>query len=1017
MKQVRLFFSNFFILLILLLSATYSLAEVRVSAKEIEYIKQDVALQKKIASELQLFLDGRESILPNSTLQDLRIIGSFSVKRKIKGLQKLLDEKIAENYATVLEARNRLEKKHLEELHKYEQEIIILKIKFFKMPERHRLLLLNMQNIISNNVQKLQELEKVKAESNKIKKELYDSLTKLKEQQKQENITDLERDNLLERINIENFRATLIDIKLGWLKIFEERTNKYHTIARELVKFSMEMENMSIYSLDDSYNKINIIWRNLVDNIFRYISGQDLYQDIPTIPEISDNFKNNKEYLGVYLNLRNELESVTNIYDEYLAADADQYYRILLDTSKIRADIFNKIMDSGSKFEVKSLYSHYLQDLIRETNIVPYRWIAISYYILADFKESFLASSWNEIILSLTTIFALIIIIAIVFSFFGQISNRTEYIFKRFARNIYRFNPSLANLYMESGLNRLIPLSIILVITYLANFLLFHSSVPELREILPYVNYYIYYKMFNILVHFIVIKLTGYNFRIRYARRLIIENSAQKIALFVLIYFIVLRIIETVVGHTLFYNLVLQITPYVSLILLTIFLINWHNEIYFFARQSNKKFIQDITYQIFRTPLVYLAYVPLFIWIAIYTLLSKYKSWLAQFDISKRFSIALFRRKIRLTINDESDNKSLPEDYINIFKSFDIADKFNIEKEELTTAKDYIDNWIEKRTKEHSLAIVSMRGSGKTIVINNLEKHYQDLKIIRIKVDKNIATESELLNFLDQYLGKKSLTKKDINIDDIIKMWDKVAKKETLILIDDIHNCFLGVKGGFTAFKTFINIINARTENLYWCVTCNEYSWNYLSKVFGEHCGFNNIITNIKWNEEEIKELIYKRHNTTKYKLSFNEIILAAGTSYIKKKNVYSYIEDKFFRLLWEQAGGNPTTAYNLWLSALKKLPRNILNVGLPSELSLDVLHNLSDEVCFLLTAIIRHDTVTEEELCKVLNSNKENIAAKIKYCLINKIIEPIMEDSFRINGKYYSSVIKFLKLKHFIYE
>ena len=80
----------------------------------------------------------------------------------------------------------------------------------------------------------------------------------------------------------------------------------------------------------------------------------------------------------------------------------------------------------------------------------------------------------------------------------------------------------------------------------------------------------------------------------------------------------------------------------------------------------------------------------------------------------------------------------------------------DIEKEELTTAKEHIDNWLKKKTKEHSLAIISMRGSGKTVIINNIAKHYQDLKIIRITVGKNIATEAELVNFLNQYLGKKS---------------------------------------------------------------------------------------------------------------------------------------------------------------------------------------------------------------------------------------------------------------------
>src|SRR5690606_32140936 len=134
---------------------------------------------------------------------------------------------------------------------------------------------------------------------------------------------------------------------------------------------------------------------------------------------------------------------------------------------------------------------------------------------------------------------------------------------------------------------------------------------------------------------------------------------------------------------------------------------------------------------------------------------------------------------------------------------------------------------------------------------------------------EKITSSHDLLSLLGSSLG---IDIQDWNKD--LLQFDKKTKK-TIILIDEGQNLFLAKHRGFDAYKLLTSIMNLRTENLFWFVIFNRYSWAYLNAVMGGSQFFRKVFKTSPWSDEEIQDLIMNRHNKSTYELEFDPILFA----------------------------------------------------------------------------------------------------------------------------------------------
>jgi len=238
---------------------------------------------------------------------------------------------------------------------------------------------------------------------------------------------------------------------------------------------------------------------------------------------------------------------------------------------------------------------------------------------------------------------------------------------------------------------------------------------------------------------------------------------------------------------------------------------------------------------------------------------------------------------------------------------------------------------------------------------------------------------------------------------------------DTVLLIDDAQNLFLGELGGFEGYRAFAELMNSGTDHLFWCVTFNLRSWHYLRAVFGGMPLFRRAIEINDFSEKDIMSLVMVRHRRTDAHLAYDEIIRATQSEedYIGEHHV----EKQFFRLLWGQSNGNPRAALMLWTTSLHQLPNNRLKVGLPKYPKVTISEDWGDEALFVYAAIMRHENLNIKEVISVTSLPENIVINALGTGYDNNLLSCGVNGRYRITPIAQFSLTQLLLRKNFIYE
>jgi hypothetical protein len=317
--------------------------------------------------------------------------------------------------------------------------------------------------------------------------------------------------------------------------------------------------------------------------------------------------------------------------------------------------------------------------------------------------------------------------------------------------------------------------------------------------------------------------------------------------------------------------------------------------------------------------------------------------------------------------------------------------------------------WSDNSSLDHSLALIGEKGSGKSSLLDMIESRYSKCRVKRIDIPPKIITRAAVLDFFSQELGK------DLSQGDESLLQADAEMPDTVLLIDNAQNLFLGELGGFEGYRTFAELMNSGTEHLFWCVTFNLRSWHYLRAVFGGMPLFRQAIEVGDFSEEDILKLIMSRHNLTRRHLAYDDIIRATQSEdeLIGERQV----EKQFFRLLWGQSNGNPRAALLLWTASLTQLPNNRLKVGLPKYPKITISEDWGDDALFVYAAIMRHENLDTNEVISVTSLSENIVINALGTGYDNNLLSCGADGRYRISAMAQFSLTQLLLRKNFIYE
>ncbi len=813
----------------------------------------------------------------------------------------------------------------------------------------------------------------------------------------------------------------LIESEKLWQETFENRFETHEKILKKLKAIDNSLrDNKSHHSIDEDYAYILTLWRSFVEGSFDNISGKVIERKLPELisydkfsVELGISEEQIQQIALLHKQLLNNFHNQMIIFDHAQEKDSLQYTTILLYSGKLRSKLFQRLEKTNNQ-SIQSISNEMLADLWREVQIIPLRWSATFYSKILVFRDNLNAGLMGYFLIAQELLF-LCFIGFITFSFiwfFQRVSARFEMIAENNIKKAYRANKHWLWQYFLMLLNKSIPWFLLLLGVKPLESALDKTSIRELSGLLPYIEYYIYYKLIIITTHYTIIKAKMKNFFVMsYTKQAKLLRSFLGIYRYIFINMLLLHTIDTVVGKAIVYSLVIQCFIIFGMIYAIYIVDLWRLEIFYKIHGLLPSSLINLIKLRFRkwyAPLISFVCFNIIFVNYFYNLLT---AWLNQFDFSKRVSAKIFLAQIKIAKTQKPKDSlyALPSAYIKQFDCRNIICDLISKKTDFINCKANIDKWLKGEKAVHSMSIYGPCGSGKSALIATLNKQFQDVDFNILSLTNKSTSSDALITHLKKILGGTAQ-----ELDLLIEEWRESLKTKRVICIDDAHNLFLAKHNGFEAIKALMKIINAGIDNIFWCITFHRYSWFYIKQVLDSYQCFDSVIKLEPWSADELQTLITSRHKETKYDLSFDDIFFS-----LEKKNLNDSIDrtkSKFFEILWEQSNGNPSQATRLWLNSLRYNGVRTLYVCLPP------LHNtvnfleMEDEVHFICAAITRHEMLSHQQIQSITGQEDAVVTRVLNLCQKRDLLFQDELQNFRLHKDYASHIIKILKRKNYVY-
>lgn len=331
-----------------------------------------------------------------------------------------------------------------------------------------------------------------------------------------------------------------------------------------------------------------------------------------------------------------------------------------------------------------------------------------------------------------------------------------------------------------------------------------------------------------------------------------------------------------------------------------------------------------------------------------------------------------------------------------------------IESVNLDTVQLPIQKWYKDKSDDNVLLIVGDQGSGKTALIERLSSTWTDTPISVLNIPAKTTDPGAILPLIGNHLCIQGLD----SVAELVKL-DETLEPQ-IVVLDNVHNLFLSEVGGLDAYRALNQCLNAHLHNVFWVVVMHAPSWTYLSCVFNRELRFSHIFKMPRWSPSDIRKLVLSRHQGSRRRIRYDELLLSASAG--SESSSVRAADSRVFNILWEQSGGNPQVAIQLWLAAAR-MKDNVVELGVPSKPSGNALKELKDDLCFVFAAIVTHKSLTSEEIVQVTHFPEAIARHALKQGLNLGLLWQDDTKRYRIHPSWQGTLSAFLASKNLLWD
>lgn len=308
-------------------------------------------------------------------------------------------------------------------------------------------------------------------------------------------------------------------------------------------------------------------------------------------------------------------------------------------------------------------------------------------------------------------------------------------------------------------------------------------------------------------------------------------------------------------------------------------------------------------------------------------------------------------------------------------------------------------------------ALVGERGSGKTTWLMTLERQLPaEVVVTRQELAHRITTEAALCEWLGTVLPVSAAG----GVASIAAQLQQGPPR--VVLLDLCQNLMLRNVGGLAAYGALLRIAEASAGRVLWILAFARWPFEYLRRLFPHRDVYDQIVSLKSWPESAISGLLEKRLAVAGYTANYDQLtgqLAPASTVAVQGIERQEDNSQRFHRLVWDYADGNPRVALHFFRLALhpqQGSERRVLVRLFPMP-SMNALERFKLRTQLLLACLVQHENLTPAEASASLRFPLAECERGFALLLQEDFLVE-QDQRYRVSSHWNRAVLRFLQRK-----
>lgn len=275
--------------------------------------------------------------------------------------------------------------------------------------------------------------------------------------------------------------------------------------------------------------------------------------------------------------------------------------------------------------------------------------------------------------------------------------------------------------------------------------------------------------------------------------------------------------------------------------------------------------------------------------------------------------------------------------------------------------------------------------------------------------DRRRTSTADMCRLLSQVAGVESCSEPVSLIEALC------SGPRRLVLLDDCERGLLRSMDGLDGWRTLCQVIVNTTPHVFWVCACTRSMWRFARAVNRDRDIFSRRVELVQWSERRIEALITTRMAQAGYTAIYDDLVIDELEGAVPEAEGLR-VAQRYQRLLWGYADGNPRDACHFWLRSLVPEGEGKVRVRLFRSPNADELEQLGQLSRFVLALVVQHGDLTAEEAARALGEPVRDCRASLAFLVARGYLH---SDGrlFQVDHHWHRTVLTYLRRKHLAYD